>query len=185
MTEPEEVIRRFRSGDLTAEAAAELLLPSLQQAGKLELELSQADMPVLAALKELTRPRLPETQPLAWESQSWRALATLPDSFWPQMQAHGLDQTPQCLNFVFMVGSNLAADLLTERIESESDHAVMSDLPSSYEKFNGRVFGRTEPKLITHADLVKWSSWLNRFTPVADAMLEKLFISGPPAPPEE
>jgi hypothetical protein len=183
MAEPEEVIRQFRSGELTAEAAAELLLPSLQKAGKLELELGETDMPVLAALQQLTKPRLPPAQPLVWESKSWLALEGLPDSFWPQIQLHRLDQIPQCLNYVFMIGSDLAADLLTQRIESSSDHSVMTDLPSDYQKFNGRLFGRTQPRMLTHSDLVEWSGWLRGFSPIPDAMLEKLHVSGPPAPP--
>lgn len=183
MPEPEEIIRQFRSGDLTAEAAAELLLPTLQKQGKLELELSEAELPVLAALQLLTKPKLPPVQPLTWESKSWQALAGLPDSFWPQIRQHGLDRIPQCLNYVFMVGSAEAAETLTQRIESSSDHTVMTDLPPSYEKFCGRVFGRTQPTLLTHADLVEWSGWLSRFSPIPDAMLEKLHVSGPPAPP--
>ncbi len=185
MAAPEEIIRQYRSGDLTAEAAAELLLPTLQKLGKLELELSEADLPVLAALQQLTKPKLPPAQPLVWESKSWQALAGLPDSFWPQIQQHGLDRTPQCLNYVFMVGSNEAADTLTQRIESSTDHAVMVDLPASYETLSGRLFGRTQPKLLTHADLVAWAGWLRGFTPIPDAMLEKLHVSGPPAPPPE
>jgi hypothetical protein len=183
MTEPEEVIRQYRDGDLTAEAAAELLLPSLQKTGKLELELSEADMPVLAALQQLAKPRLPAAQPLVWESRSWQALEGLADSFWPQIQQHGLDQIPQCLNYVFMVGSNIAAEQLTQRIESSSDHSVMTDLPSDYEKFVGRVFGQTQPAMLTHPGLVQWSGWLRGFSPVPDAMLEKIHVSGPPAPP--
>lgn len=183
MAEPEEVIRQYRNGELTAEAAAELLLPSLQKSGKLELELSESDMPVLAALQQLTKPQLPAARPLVWESKSWLALEGLPDSFWPQIQEHGLDQIPQCLNYVFMVGSDLAADLLTQRIESTSNHSVMADLPSDYQKFNGRLFGRTQPAMLTHADLVEWSGWLRSFSPIPDAMLEKLHVSGPPAPP--
>lgn len=183
MAEPEEVIRQYRNGELTAEAAAELLLPSLQKAGKLELELSETDMPVLDALHQLTRPKLPPVQPLVWESKSWQALEGLPDSFWPQIQLHGLDQIPQCLNYVFMVGSSDAADILAERIASSSDHVVMADLPPTYETFFGRLFGRTQPKLLTYADLVEWAGWLRGFSPLPDAMLEKLHVSGPPAPP--
>lgn len=183
MAEPEEVIRQFRSGELTAEAAAERLLPSLQKAGKLELELSEADLPVLAALQQLTKPKLPAAQPLVWESKSWLALETLPDSFWPQIQLHGLDRIPQCLNYVFMVGSDMAADVLTQRIEASSDHTVMTDLPQDYLRFNGRVFGRTQAKLLNYSDLVTWADWLRGFSPIPDAMLERLHVSGPPAPP--
>jgi hypothetical protein len=181
MTDPEEVVRQFRSGELTAEAAAELLLPSLQSAGKLELELSEADMPVLAALQQLTRPKLPPAQPLSWESKSWLALEGLPGSFWPQLQQHGLDKVPQCLNYIFMVSSEAAADILTRRIESTSDHVVMTDLPESFEKHNGRVFGRTPPRLLTHRDLVEWAAWLQAIPPIPDASLERLHVSGPPA----
>jgi len=181
MADPEEAIRQFRSGEITAETAAELLLPSLQATGKLELELSETDMPVLAALQQLTRPKLPPAQPLTWESKSWQALAGLPDSFWPQLQQHGLDKVPQCLNYVFMVRSEMAADVLTQRIESASDQVVMTDLPPSFEKYNGRVFGRTPPRLLTHADLVEWAAWLRAIPPIPDASLERLYVSGPPA----
>ena len=181
MAEPEEVIRQFRAGELTAEAAAEQLLPSLKAAGKLELELSETDMPVLAALQLLTRPKLPAAQPLTWESKSWLALEGLPDSFWRQIREHGLDQVPQCLNYVFTVSSAVAAEVLTQRIESTSDHVVMTDLPPSFEEFNGRLFGRTAPRLLTRADLVEWAAWLRAIPPIADASLERLHLSGPPA----
>ena len=178
--DPEEVIAQYQAGELTAEAAAELLLPSLKAAGKLTLNISEKEMPVLEALQKLTAPEWIPPQQLVWESRPWLALEGLADTFWAQIAARGLDQVPQCLEYVFLVSSADAATTLRGRIESHTNHAVSTDLPESFEQAHGRVFGRTPPKTLTHADLVAWSAFLRGLPPMTDASLDGLRVSAPP-----
>lgn len=181
MPDPEEVIRQYRAGELTAEAAAELLLPTLKAAGKLTLDITEEEMPVLEALQRLAAPQPEPLRVLAWESQSWMALPGLADDFWQKLCDRGLDRVPQCLNYVFLVGSDAAATTLRQWIETRSDHVVTAALPDSFDQGHGKVFGRTPPRILTHADLVEWAGWLQSLPPVSDASLDGLGVSGPPA----
>jgi hypothetical protein len=181
MPEPEEVISQYRAGELTAEAAAELLLPALKAAGKLTLDITEEEMPVLEALQRLAAPQPEPLKLLTWESRAWLALGGLADDFWQKLCDRGLDRVPQCLNYVFLVGSHAAATALRQWIETRSDHVVTATLPEAFEESHGRVFGRTPPRVLTHAHLVEWAGWLQSIPPVPDASLDGLGVSGPPA----
>lgn len=180
MIDPEAVVQQYRDGTLSAERAAEALLPLLKAAGKLELPLTETDMPLLTAIQRLSRPPLPPAQPLTWDSKVWRGLSRMPDLLWPQIVQHRLDQIPQCFNYVFLVGSEAAAESLQVQIESSTDHAVTAHLPDSFEQMNGRVFGQVPARLVTQDDLTRWAAWLQSLTPIPDATLEKLHLSNPP-----
>lgn len=181
MPEPEEVIAQYRAGELTAEAAAELLLPSLKAAGELTLEIGPDEMPLLEALQRLANPPPLPPRALTWESQPWLGLDRLADDFWHQLQTRGLDRVPQCLNYVFLVGSPAAAAALESWIGTQSDHIVTVSLPESFEVSHGRVFGRTAPRLLSYNDLAEWAAWLASIPPVAEASLDGLGVSHPPA----
>ncbi len=181
MPEPEEIIAQYKAGALTAEAAAELILPSLQAAGELTLNIGPEEGALLAALQRLAAPPPPPLSCLTWESQPWLGLGRVADDFWRQVQARGLDRIPQCLNYVFLVGSPAAAAALENWISARSDHVVTVSLPDSFEESHGRVFGRTAPRLLSHSDLAEWAAWLATIPPVPDASLDGLGVSGPPA----
>lgn len=180
MIDPEAVIRQYRDGTLPVEAAAEQLLPLLKAAGKLELPLTEGDMPLLTALQRLSRPPLPPAAPLTWESKVWLGLGRMPELLWPQMVQHGLDRTPQCFNYVFLVASEAAAELLRRQIDQTTGHAVSAQLPDHFTDCNGRLFGQAPARLITKDDLAVWAAWLQSLTPVPDATLEKIHLSAPP-----
>ncbi|HSB55048.1 MAG TPA: hypothetical protein VLD58_11860 [Gemmatimonadales bacterium] len=184
MTTPEEVIRRYREGTLSTEEAAAALLPLLMEAGSLDLPLTEEDMPLLDALQRLSAPPLPPAQPLSWESQLWRALPKMADHFWPQIVEQQLDRSPQCFTYVFLVGSEAAAEALRLQIGSSSDHAVTVQLPDDYARASGRLFGQAPPRMVVQDDLSHWSAWLLSLTPVRDAALEKLYLSDPQETPE-
>lgn len=185
MSDPDEIIRQYRDGALSADAAAQRLLPLLKKAGRLELPLTEQDMPLLTALQRLSRPPLPAAGPLEWESKVWRGLGRMPDLLWPQITEHRLDQVPQCFNYVFLVGSEAAAEALRLQIESTTDHGVTAQLPDSFEQSNGRLFGQAPARLVTRDDLTRWAEWLQGLTPVPDATLEKLHLSHPPRATED
>jgi len=183
MPDQEEILARYRTGDLSAEDAAALILPSLKEAGELTLNIGPNEMPLLDALQRLANPAPPPPPTLTWESQPWLALGRLADDFWGQIQARGLDQVPQCLNYVFLVGSHTAAASLEEWIGTRSDHVVTVSLPESFEVAHGRVFGRTAPRLLSWNDLAEWAAWLASIPPVPNASLDGLGVSAPPAAP--
>ena len=91
-----EILAAFRSGALTAEEAAQQLLPLLQTSGRLNLDLGFDVQPLLAALRQLSSPGTPpkprSLQPLTWESPHWQRLKQVPDDFWTILHERGLDQ---------------------------------------------------------------------------------------------
>lgn len=180
MIDTDAIIAQYRAGTLSPADAAAALLPLLKAAGKLELPLSENDLSLLQALQRLTQPPLPAAQPLEWDSRVWQGLERMPAILWPQITRSRLDQIPQCFNYVFLVGSEVAAEALAAQIQAGSDHSVTAQLPESYETHCGRLFGQTPPRLITEADLVAWGKWLQSLTPVAQATLEKIHLSPPP-----
>lgn len=181
MIDPARIIADYRSGALSADAAALELLPLLKQAGKLELPLTEHDLPLLQALQRLTQPPLPPAQELVWESKVWLGLPRMPELLWPQVTRNGLDRSPQCLNYVFLVSSEAAAEALVAQIDGRTDHRVTVQLPADYATHAGRVFGQLPPRLVTEAELVAWGAWLQSLAPVTGATLEKLHLSPPPA----
>lgn len=181
MIDPDRIVADYRAGTLSAGAAAEALLPLLKQAGKLELPLSEDDLPLLQALQRLTQPPLPPAQELVWESRVWLGLPRMPELLWPQVTRNGLDRVPQCLDYVFLVSSAAAAEALVAQIDGPTDHRVSAQLPDDFTTHAGRVFGQLPPRLVTQAELVAWGAWLQSLTPVPGATLEKLHLSPPRA----
>lgn len=176
-----DILTAFRSGTVTAEDAAQQLLPLLQTSGRLNILLTADIRPVLEALSRLagstpTGPR----PPLTWESPHWQRLSRVPDDFWTILRDRHLDQTPQCLRYVFTVRSAVAATGLEDWIMDHSDHQITLDLPASFDVTSGHVVGLTPPKLLTKLDLTKWAQWLQSVPTVPDAALTELGISPPP-----
>lgn len=182
MPEPHEVLAQFRAGSLTAEAAAELLLPTLKAAGELTLDIGENEMPLLEALRRLASPPPEAPRPLVWQSRQWQVLDRVADDLWGKLAARGLDRVPQCLNYVFLIGSREAATRLQDWIHAHSDHTVTLVLPESFEESHGKVFGRTPPRLLTQGDLAAWTAWLAAIPPLPDTSLDGLGVSAPPPP---
>jgi hypothetical protein len=179
MSTPEEILRQYRSGDLSIEDAARALLPLLMEAGTLDLALSESDMPLLSALQRLSQPPLPPPGPLNWDSQARRALPRMAELFWPQIVAQQLDRVPQCFCYAFLVGSNAAAEALRAQITATSDHVVTTQLPEDYSQANGWLFGQAPARLVVQDDFGRWSAWLASLPAVPDAALERLYLSDP------
>jgi hypothetical protein len=181
---PEEIMATFRSGGVSAEDAAQRLLPLLQAAGTLTLDVGPDTIPVLEALKRLAHPPAPPprtpTQPLIWESPHWRDLARVPEGLWRVITERRLDQSPRSLRYVFTVGSDAAARILQQWIAVHSDHQVTPDLPASFEESRGQIVGLTRPALLTRAGVAAWVAWLQSMPSVPDAALTDLGISDPP-----
>jgi hypothetical protein len=185
MPEPEEILAQFRAGSLSAEAAAALLLPTLKATGELTLDIGEHEMVLLEALQRLASPPPERPPPLFWESSHWRALGQVADDLWHKLTERGLDRVPQCLNYVFLVGTQEAAVALEECIRARSDHVVTRVLPESFAESYGRIFGRTAPQLLTHGDLAAWVAWLSAIPPVPDASLDGLGVTAPPPGPHQ
>jgi hypothetical protein len=179
-----EILAAFRSGALTAEEAARRLLPLLQTSGPLDLDLGLDVQPLVEALRHLASPGRPSTpqsiQPLVWQSRHWQRLDRVPEDFWHILRGRHLDQSPQCLRYVFTVRSAAAATALEDWILDHSDHRVSVQLPESFHNASGEVVGHTPAKRWTKPDLVTWVGWLRSIPPVAEAALTDLGIASPP-----
>jgi hypothetical protein len=178
-----DILTAFRSGTLSAEDAAQQLLPLLQTSGRLNIELGPEIRPILEALRRLAGPVAPSPhEPLAWDSPHWQRLSRVPDDFWTILRERRLDQSPQCLRYAFTVRSGAAATALEDWIMDHSDHQVTVDLPASFEEAAGQVVGLTPARRLSKADLQNWAGWLQAVPPVPDAALTELGIA--PAPPD-
>jgi hypothetical protein len=176
-----EILTAFRSGTLSAQDAAEQLLPLLRTSGGLGFELTPEIRPVLEALNRLAGPSsaAPQT-PLVWESPHWQRLGRVPEDFWNILRERRLTQAPHCLRYAFTVRSAAAASALEDWILDNSDHEVTRELPPSFEHASGQVVGLTPPRLLTREDLQKWAAWLQAISPIPDAALTDLGIVAPP-----
>lgn len=176
-----DVLTAYRSGTLTAEDAAQQLMPLLQTSGRLNMELSADIKPLLEALRRLAGPDVAQpTQPLVWESKHWQRLDRVADDFYTILRERKLDQSPQCLRYAFTVGSQTAATALEDWIMDHSDHRVTVGLPASFQGSSGQVTGLTPARILTRADLVSWVAWLRDIPLVPDAALSDLGIAPPP-----
>jgi hypothetical protein len=176
-----DILTAFRSGTLSAEDAAQQLLPLLQTSGRLNIDLSPDIRPVLEALGRLAGSGVADpSKPLTWESPHWRRLGRVPDDFWTILRERRLDRSPYCLRYAFTVRSAVAAAALEDWIMDHSDHHVTVTLPASFQDASGQVAGLTPPKLLTKAHLLRWADWLQSVPPVPDAALTDLGISPPP-----
>ena len=178
-----DILTAFRSGTLSAEDAAQQLLPLLQTSGRLNLELGPEIRPILEALRRLAGPGASDPrQPLTWDSPHWQRLGRVPDDFWTIVRERRLDQSPQRLRYAFTVRSAAAATALEDWIMDHSDHQVTVDLPASFEEASGQLVGLTPARRLTKADLLSWANWLQSIPPVPEAGLTDLGIA--PAPPD-
>lgn len=180
MSELARIIADYRSGALSAAAAARELLPLLQAAGTLDLALTEKDMPLLHALERISAPPLPEAQALTWDTALWRGLDGMPAMLWPRIVENEEHTTPQCLACTFLVSSDAAARALIDQFE-RAGCQVYPELPDDYTAHCGRVHGKLPARLLTEPDLVAWGAWLQSLTPVPGATLELLQLSPPRA----
>jgi hypothetical protein len=179
---PAEILAAFRSGALSAEAAAQQLLPLLQTSGKPTLDTGPDVRPVLEALQRLANPAGPArrglAEPLGWETPQWLSLPRVADGLWRIIRRH-LERAPQCLRYLFAVRSAGAATALQEWITAHSDHQLTVDLPPSFQYSGGQIVGHTRTALLTQPDLVAWAAWLQSIPRVADAALTDLGLVSP------
>ncbi|HWA58258.1 MAG TPA: hypothetical protein VG692_13445 [Gemmatimonadales bacterium] len=175
-----EILAAFRSGAMSAEDAARLLLPLLQTSGRPAFEPSTDLAPVLEALQRLAgpAPSAPRT-PLTWDSPHRQRLPRVAADFWAILQERRLATHPQCLRYAFTVRSREAASALEDWIMDHSDHGVTLELPESFEHRSGQVVGLTEPKVLSRDDLDRWVAFLQAIPPVPDASLSDLGIASP------